>query len=382
MGSTETEQFDEELRASRKNLALEIQAGGIGIWNYFPKSRKLYWNDQLYQLFGLEPRRGPEEEETFFQHVHPEDRMGVLRDMQSILKSCDEIDLEFRIVRADGHVRWLAAKGTIQRDEAGKPVRLQGVNFDITEQKQTEKALEEKRRALSEKLLELEQINRELSEYAYAVSHDLKAPLRAVRNYADFLIEDLEGELSGDQKTYLEGMKKALSQGDELIQALLNFSSIGQSPEASEEVDLKELICEVYELATLPEEASVEVRSGCPPLFADRTLLKQILLNLISNGIKFNNSNVRKVEIWCRPALDGRVELLVKDNGIGIGERYQEQIFRMFQRLHSTKDYEGTGIGLAIVRKAAGRMGGSVRLESTPGAGSTFIVNLPGKPES
>jgi len=506
---TKQKRLEEELRASRETLAMAARSGGIGIWSYDLKTCKSTWNEQLYLLLGMAPRQGPEEEDAFFKYIHPEDRKGILGNFQTLIKSGDEIDLEFRVIRADGHIRWLASKGSVQPDGDGRPASFQGVNFDITEkkrneielqesrerfrsvlehsldiafrrnlqtqrydyispvieevtgfskseigemgseqlmalvhpedrtraasemekayrsgkgklefrfqtkdgryawmsdhfsiqyddkgrpmyrigvmrdvtdQKRTEDELAEQRRVLSEKVTELEQSNRELSEYAYAVSHDLKAPLRAVRNYADFLIEDLEGQLSGEQKIYLEGIKTALFQGDELIRDLLNFSRIGQVMEAPEEVDLEEAVGEVCEMLTLPEEAKVSVHSGCPPLITRRSLLMQILMNLIGNGVKFNDSDVKQVEVWCRRVPMDRVELVVKDNGIGIGERYKQRVFRVFQRLHSPKEYEGTGIGLAIVRKAAANLGGSVRLESTPGEGSTFMVDLPRTP--
>jgi len=503
---SEQKQLEKELRTSQENLALATHAGGIGIWNYFLEDGKSYWNDQLYRLVGLDPQKGPEDAGAFFAFIHPEDRKGALKSLQALLASGNELDLEFRIVREDGQTRWLAAKGRIDRDDRGRPVRAQGINWDISDKKRhelelqesrerfqavlehsldvafrrnvqtkqyeylspvieqmtgysadevtamnseeltdlvhpedrsrvaseveqasragsgkvefrlrkkeggylwvadfftvqkdpagnplyrtgvlrdvsskkiVENALKEKQQVLSEKLLLLERSNRELSEYAYAVSHDLKAPLRAVRNYADFLIEDLEGRLSGEQAAYLEGMKKALSQGDELIRDLLDFARIGEAEEETEAVDLEDLLQEVCEVLNLSEDMQVSIRSGCPQLKTKRTLLNQILVNLIGNGLKFNTADVKRVEVWCRPAPNERMELLVKDNGLGIEERYQKQIFRVFQRLHSAQKYRGTGIGLAIVRKAAARLGGSVRLESTPGQGSTFIVDLP-----
>jgi PAS domain S-box-containing protein len=506
---TEQARLEEQLRTSREHLELATQAGGIGIWNYDLKQNKTYWNEQLYRLLGLEPRKGPEEGGVFFDFIHPEDRKGALQSLQALMESQDELELEFRVIREDGQIRWMAAKGRIDRDETGRPVRIQGANWDIsgkkrsemalqqsrerfqtvlehsldvafrrnlqtqkydylspvieqltnysadqitkmdseellllihpedrtrvtagvetacrtgsgkltfrfqkknggylwmadhftiqkdsdgrplyrigvmrdiTEQRRAEKALEEKQEVLSGKVFKLEHSNRELADYAYAVSHDLKAPLRAVRNYADFLLEDLEGQLTGDQKSYLEGMKKAISQGDELIRDLLDFSRIGQVMDAPEQVDLAELVRETCDMLDLPEEAQVSVPENCPPLTAERAMLRQILTNLIGNAVKFNDAEVKKVDVWCRPALHRRMELLVRDNGIGIGERYREKIFRVFQRLHASSVYEGTGIGLAIVRKAAAHLGGTVSVESTPGEGSTFIVNLPEDP--
>ncbi|MCF8050095.1 MAG: GAF domain-containing protein [Desulfobacterales bacterium] len=252
-----------------------------------------------------------------------------------------------------------------------------GIGVDLRERKQMEIALKKNQQKLSEKLRELQNNNEELSEYAYIISHDLKAPLRAVRNYADFLVEDLEGRLDEEQKSYLSGIKKATAEGQQMILDLLAFSRTGESLEAPEKIDLSDLVQEVCEALMIPEDVQLSVRSGCPTLVAERTLLKQIMMNLVANGIKFNDAAVKKIEIWCRRNLENQIEVLVKDNGIGIEQRYFDQIFHVFQRLHPAASYEGTGIGLSIVKKAAAALGGSVRFESSPGKGSTFILTLP-----
>ena len=189
------------LRVSRENLALAIQAGGIGIWIVDLKTGKSHWNEPLYRMLGLAPRNGPEEPQEFFKFIHPDDRPGVLESTQNVAGLGDKIDLEFRIIRADdGRTCWLAAKGSIDRDDSGRPVQLRGVNFDITDRKLAEETVRLAQFKLAEQLVETRQINEELSQYAYAVTHDLKAPLRAIRNYADFLYEDLADTLTGDQK--------------------------------------------------------------------------------------------------------------------------------------------------------------------------------------
>ncbi len=235
------------------------------------------------------------------------------------------------------------------------------------------------RKKLAEKLAELTRVNQELSEYAYAVSHDLKAPLRAVRNYADFLVEDLAGTLDGESKKYMEGLKKALGEGERLIEDLLAFSRIGRAPLDTESIDMQQLLKEVESLLRLPADVELITADNWPALMADRTLLMQIFQNLIGNAVKFNDAKKKRIELGWRDGKKDRIEFFVRDNGIGIEPRYTEQIFRVFQRLHTQQAYEGTGIGLAVVKKAAVYLGGKVRLESTPGEGSTFYVEIPRK---
>jgi signal transduction histidine kinase len=134
---------------------------------------------------------------------------------------------------------------------------------------------------------------------------------------------------------------------------------------------------EVRSLLNVPREVEIDVQPQWPKIWADYTLLKQILQNLIANGLKFNRRSPKRITIGWQKTPNGRFEIFVRDNGIGIAPDYHEQIFQIFRRLHTASEYEGTGIGLAIVQKAAQNLGGSVRLESVPGHGSTFYVNLP-----
>jgi light-regulated signal transduction histidine kinase (bacteriophytochrome) len=230
---------------------------------------------------------------------------------------------------------------------------------------------------LAEQLTKMQRINEELSQFSYAVTHDLKAPLRAIANYADFLYEDLADTLTGDQKDYLKGLKSAAAQGDALINDLLNFLRLGQVAPVAEAVDVPDLVDEIRSLFKLSHDVKTDVQPQWPEILSDCTLLKQILQNLIDNGIKFNRRNPKHIEIGWQGAPNDRIEIFVRDNGIGIAPEHSEKIFHIFRRLHTNREYEGTGIGLAIVQKATQNIGGSVRVESTPGQGSTFFVNLP-----
>ena len=366
------------MKEVHEQLQLAAQAAELGVWNYDLASGTSKWNTHLYRLLGLEPREGPEDAERFFEFIHPEDRAGSIASMTTVINSTeDHIKEEFRIVRADGKIRWLAARGRIYRDENGRPARISGINYDITERKNAEETVRLAQLQLTMQLAETERVNEELSQYAYAVSHDLKGPLRAIRNYAEFLYEDLADTLTGDQKKYLEGLKTAVDQGDNLINDLLNLSRIDRVPLETEAADVPGAVAEVRSLLDLPAEVEITVDTKWPDFSVDRTLFKQILQNLISNGVKFNERNPKRIEIGWQAAPGDTIDIFVRDNGIGIELQYREQIFRIFQRLHTDRAYEGTGIGLAIVQKAANKLGGSVRLESEPGKGSTFTLRLP-----
>jgi len=223
----------------------------------------------------------------------------------------------------------------------------------------------------------LEIANAELSQYAHVVSHDLKAPLRAIHNYSDFLREDLEGVLDGDQKEYLDGLNRAVHQGEELVNDLLTLARIDRSGDAYEAIDMDVLIHELESTLNLPDNVELSVSDDLPVVKTDKILLSQIFQNLIDNAVKFNDSRIKRIRIGRSDIGEGNLELFVHDNGIGIAPRFFSQIFQVFQRLHTRKEYEGTGIGLAIVNKAADKLGGNVRVESEPGKGSTFFINFP-----
>ena len=375
---TDLVETKEQLQHALEQLEMAARAAELGVWGYDLVSRMSQWNGQLYRLLGLEPQDGPEDGERFFEFIHPEDRAGRIVNLRTVLEEQgDHLNEEFRVIRADGEVRWLAARGRIYRDERGQAVRICGINFDITERKLNEETVHLAQIRLATQLSETERINEELSQYAYAVSHDLKGPLRAIRNYAEFLYEDLADILTGNQKKYIEGMKTAVEQGDLLINDLLSYSRIERVPLEAEPADIVDVVAEIRYLLDSTTDVEIAVQAKWPDFNVDRTLLKRILQNLISNGIKFNESTPKRIEIGWQPAPNDRIEIFVRDNGIGIEPQYWDQIFRIFQRLHTDRAYEGTGIGLAIVQKAAQMLRGSVRLESEPGKGSTFYVQLP-----
>jgi PAS domain S-box-containing protein len=372
------------LNRAREELQMATRAARIGTWFADFSRGTAQWNDELYRLLGLDPRPGPEELEFFFSFVHPDDRRGRLQSARALAgQGAAELLDEFRIIRKDGQIRWIAVRGRIISNASGEPVQMAGINFDITEVKQAREAEQLAQMQLAAKLIQLEQKNQELDQFAYAASHDLKAPLRAIRNYSDFLYEDLADSLSGEQKQYLEGLKSAASQGQKLIDDLLGYSRIGRITTHAEKVDMPALINEVKSFLNLPADIVLSTQNDWPVFEADPLLLAQILKNLVANAVKFNTSESRRVDVgWRQSDKSGYIELFVRDNGIGIDPRFQQQIFRIFQRLHTSREYDGTGIGLAVVKKAAQQLGGAVRVESTPGQGSTFYVKLPLKMES
>ncbi len=270
---------------------------------------------------------------------------------------------------------------------AARTIELMKINKDLKSEIKERKGVEESLRKLhgelelrvKDRTKALEIANAELSQYAHVVSHDLKAPLRAVRNYSDFLREDLEDALGGEQKEYLDGLNLAVGQGEQLVNDLLIVSRIGSAGAVSGDIDMGAFFLELAGGLNLPNNVELSLSDGLPVVKADKTLLNQVFQNIIENAVKFNTSPVKRIRIGRSDTGGEGVEFSVHDNGIGIESRFFDKIFLMFQRLHTRQEYEGTGIGLAIVKKALDKLGGSIRVESEPGRGSTFFVSIPEK---
>jgi light-regulated signal transduction histidine kinase (bacteriophytochrome) len=235
-------------------------------------------------------------------------------------------------------------------------------------------------KALQEKTEELERSNKELEQFAYVASHDLQEPLHLIMAFADRL-QSLQDEVKKDKMPdYVHRMQRSARRMRLLIDDLLQFSRVTTRAKPFVRVDLRAGVLEVIkdlELRLTETEGEV-VLGALPEVFADALQMRQLFQNLIVNALKFRRPGVPpRVSIGSRNLESGFVRITVKDNGIGFDEKYLEQIFRPFSRLHSYFEYEGSGIGLAICQKIVSRHGGEITAKSVPGEGSEFTFTLP-----
>jgi light-regulated signal transduction histidine kinase (bacteriophytochrome) len=226
--------------------------------------------------------------------------------------------------------------------------------------------------------LELGRSNNDLDDYTYAVSHDLKAPLRTIESFSSFLLEDHSDNLDDEGKEYLQRMILATKRMNALIQDLLLISRVGRLHFEIELVDLNELISEIVDDVEiiLNERNGEIIYTKLPSIKTQKVWIKQAFSNLISNGLKFNESPNPRISIKCEEGKDHYI-LSVKDNGIGIDEKHHDKIFKIFQRLHTVNEYPGTGAGLTMCKKIVESMGGNISLDSKLGKGSTFYITIP-----
>ena len=275
------------------------------------------------------------------------------------------------------------------------PVRLQGAQIthfvgvmqDITERKRAEAQIRTLNDQLEERVrqrtAELEGANRELEAFAYSISHDLRAPLRHINGYLDLLSNTALSALPDQERHYLKQVADSARQMDRLIDDLLLFSRMGQEVLRPEELDLNETLEQA--LAQLePETKGRNIlwkKGPLPHVRADGAMLIQVFVNLLSNAVKYTAPrSPAEVEVTTVPGRPDEVVVLVRDNGVGFDMRYADKLFGVFQRLHSNSEFEGTGIGLANVRRIIHRHGGRTWAEGKPEAGASFYFSLPAWP--
>jgi signal transduction histidine kinase len=226
---------------------------------------------------------------------------------------------------------------------------------------------------------ELQKANDELQAFAYSVSHDLRAPLRAVQGMALALTEDCGEHLEPAARQYLDRISGAAARMDTLVRDLLEYSRVSRSEFGLQAVDLQLILQEAQALILADAEqagAEIRVEGSLPAVWANQRLLIQVLTNLLGNAIKFVRPGIKPLVEVSAHTKNETVRLSVADNGIGIAREYQGKVFGVFERLHSVAEYPGTGIGLAIVQKAMAQMKGTVGLESEAGKGSRFWIEL------
>jgi len=247
---------------------------------------------------------------------------------------------------------------------------------DVTAQVLTRREVEKKADELARLSRDLERSNKELDQFAYVASHDLKAPLRGIANLTQWIEEDLGDRVTGESKEHMQLLKGRVHRMEALIDGVLAYSRAGRVRERPARVDVGALLHEVIELLAPPADTTIAVGPGMPVIETERVPLQQVFLNLIGNAIKYAGRADARIEVTAEP-MGELIRFAVADNGPGIAPQYREKIWQIFQTLAPRDKVEGTGIGLSVVRKTVESRGGSAWVESEPGRGSTFFFTWP-----
>ena len=283
---------------------------------------------------------------------------------------------------SDGIERWIRAAGQAHFDEEGKADRFIGTVLDITEMVKAREVLsrrgEELERTVAERTEQLRETVQQLETFSYSVVHDMRAPLRSMRSFANVLAEEYGARLDDIARDYLARMQNSAARMDALITDVLTYSRVSSGQVISTRVNLDTLVREIVEHYPQFQECrqAIEIVSPLPTVCGNRTLLTQCISNLLGNALKFVREGEAPRVVVRSEKRSENVRLWIEDSGIGIRPEYQDRIFGLFKRLHHVDQYPGTGVGLAVVKRAVERMRGTVGVESEYGKGSRFWIEL------
>jgi PAS domain S-box-containing protein len=382
---TERKLAQQQLQEMQSLLNMAAQIGGLGAWAWCPDEPTVTWSTEVCAMMEVTPGFAPTPEQAlnFFTPAH---RIAMRERLRRCVDDGSPFDAEAQVVTAKGRRRWVRFICEAEWDAVGRVRRIQGACQDITNGKRAAEQHAALLRRLNtdleqrvrERTAQLEAANRELEAFAYSIAHDLRAPLSSIDGFSRFLQECVSAK---DERSmnYLSRIRRGVRQMSELTDGLLALASLARTQLHDDEVDLAELACNaIAECRERSPQRVVDVHIATSlRVRGDARLLAQVMGNLVGNAWKFTGrADHARIEVGCETNPDGAVVYFVRDNGAGFDMAYASRMFEAFQRLHSASEFEGTGIGLAIVHKVVTRHGGRIWAESAPQQGATFRFTL------
>jgi PAS domain S-box-containing protein len=344
-----------------------------------------FMNDAALRLFGAET---PQQilGKSLFDIFHPDSHVVIVDRLQQLLDGYAVPVIEEKMLRLDGTLRDVEVVAAPIGDAEDRVIQV--VLYDVTERKKTEVTLQKEiiEHKLAEKEIrkhtsQLEEVNKELESFSYSVSHDLRAPLHVIDGFTRILMRDSQDKLDEEAMSRLELIRSSAGKMNDLIDDVLAFSRMSSQSMAVDVIDMKNLTAEVAdELQEIKARRDVTVKiSSLPAGYGDQKLVRQVIVNLLDNALKYTKNKAKaEIEVSsCEEA--GETVYFVRDNGVGFDMKDYDKLFGIFQRLHREEEYEGTGVGLSIVKRIVQRHGGRVWAEGKVNGGATFYFSLPGK---
>jgi len=372
----------------RFRLATEAMDGLVYEWNVSGHVTRR--SVGMAQFLGWRPEEVPEDADWWPSQIHPDDVQAVHdRFADAVAHGAADCRQEYRIRHKDGHYVWIWDSNRIVYGADGQPERVIGCAVSVDERKRAESELHQAKIELArlnqglevkveERTARLLETVAELESWSYSIAHDMRAPLRTMHGFGHFLLQEYGPKLDKVGRDYIMRIDAAARRLDDYLRDLLDYGKMGRGDFPLKQVDTEAVLKDILSVYPnlQPPHCSVEISKELPAVLANESALTQVFSNLLGNAVKFVKPGTRPmVKVWAEQK-DGWAVLCVEDNGIGIDKTLQERLFNLFQRLHPASEYEGTGIGLAIVRRAVERMGGTVGVESDANRGSRFWFRL------
>ncbi|MBD2200843.1 MULTISPECIES: PAS domain S-box protein [Calothrix] len=387
-----------QLRNLSDRLKLAVTSAKIGIWDWDLLNDSILWDERMYELFGVSPENfdiSQGAEAKLEQLFHPDDTVALKTTIQQVIAGDGELETEVRIILADGKIRTLKAYGLVQRDSQGQIQRLIGIAYDISERKLAEIQLQQTNQQLATSNAELARATRLKDEFLATMSHELRTPLNAILGLSEALQEEVFGVINDKQRRSLQTIERSGKHLLELINDILDLSKIeaGQLELHYTQIAISPL-CQAS-LTFIKQQAlqkriqlEVNIQPHLPKLMVDERRIRQVLINLLNNAVKFTPEGGRiTLEVTHQKLAQAAemtsaqnfIRIAVIDTGIGIAPKNLNKLFQPFIQIDSAlnRQYNGTGLGLVLVKRLVEIHGGKVGVSSEPGIGSCFSVDLP-----
>ncbi len=376
-------EWESKIRLVNERFEKVAEATNDAIWDWHFHTKAITWERGFKALFGGTDRNKINTFESWIRHIHPDEREKVQSSLHEIITSpaSSQWKEEYRIERLDGSWADVMHRGMIIRDDEGHPIRMVGAITDFTYLKSYERQLIELNDKLIKNIKELELANEELEKFAFITSHDLQEPLRMISSFMELLKKRYGDQLDDKANLYIYYATDGAKRMKNIILDLLEYSRAGSQNDRLELLNITDIVNEytILRRKIIHEKKATIICHVFEPVEGYPVPLKQVLHCLLDNGLKYTRPEVPPFIEINMDVNDDRWQISVTDNGIGIDAAFFEKIFVIFQRLHNRNEYDGTGIGLSIVRKQVTSWGGEVWLESESGKGSTFHFTIPKK---